>query len=190
MPIGLARHRARRPATSRTCGPRASSRSTRSACCWPASASAGLAFGALGRWGSTILPLAGRAGADRRRRGRDARLCAACAARRRRRCSISRCCSCRPFRASVVGGFLFRLGIGAMPFLLPLLLQLGFGLTAVPIRADHLLGGGRRHGHEDACVRCILRRFGFRCVLIVNALIERGASSPPARPFTPAMPFA
>jgi EmrB/QacA subfamily drug resistance transporter len=31
--------------------------------------------------------------------------------------------------ASVVGGFVFRLGIGAMPFLLPLLLQLGFGLS-------------------------------------------------------------
>ncbi|MBV8922732.1 MFS transporter, partial [Bradyrhizobium sp.] len=32
-------------------------------------------------------------------------------------------------RASIVGGFLFRLGIGALPFLLPLLLQLGFGLS-------------------------------------------------------------
>jgi EmrB/QacA subfamily drug resistance transporter len=33
------------------------------------------------------------------------------------------------FRASVFGGFLFRLGIGALPFLLPLLLQVGFDLT-------------------------------------------------------------
>ncbi len=33
------------------------------------------------------------------------------------------------FRASVVGGFLFRLGIGALPFLLPLMLQIGFGMT-------------------------------------------------------------
>src|SRR6516162_1804843 len=33
------------------------------------------------------------------------------------------------FRASVFGGFVFRLGIGALPFLLPLLLQLGFNLT-------------------------------------------------------------
>ena len=32
-------------------------------------------------------------------------------------------------RAAVVGGFIYRSGIGAMPFLLPLLLQLGFGLT-------------------------------------------------------------
>ena len=33
------------------------------------------------------------------------------------------------FRASIVGGFLFRLGVGALPFLLPLLLQIGFDLT-------------------------------------------------------------
>src|SRR6204780_1903205 len=33
------------------------------------------------------------------------------------------------FFAGVVGGFIFRVGIGAIPFLLPLLLQLGFGLT-------------------------------------------------------------
>ena len=32
-------------------------------------------------------------------------------------------------RASVVGGFVFRIGIGALPFLLPLMLQLGFGMT-------------------------------------------------------------
>ena len=33
-------------------------------------------------------------------------------------------------RASVLGGFIYRCGIGAIPFLLPLLLQLGFKLTA------------------------------------------------------------
>ena len=33
------------------------------------------------------------------------------------------------FFASVVGGFLYRIGVGAMPFLLPLMLQLGFGLN-------------------------------------------------------------
>ena len=35
----------------------------------------------------------------------------------------------RTFRASVVGGFVFRMGIGALPFLTPLMLQLGFGLS-------------------------------------------------------------
>ena len=34
-------------------------------------------------------------------------------------------------RASIIGGFLFRLGIGALPFLLPLLMQVGFGLSPV-----------------------------------------------------------
>ena len=48
------------------------------------------------------------------------------------------------FRASVVGGFMFRIGIGALPFLLPLMLQLGFGMHAVPVRPDHLLGRARR----------------------------------------------
>ncbi len=33
------------------------------------------------------------------------------------------------FRSSVTGGSFFRIGVGAMPFLLPLMLQLGFGLN-------------------------------------------------------------
>ncbi|SEP73218.1 drug resistance transporter, EmrB/QacA subfamily [Devosia sp. YR412] len=33
------------------------------------------------------------------------------------------------FRASITGGSFFRVGVGAVPFLLPLMLQLGFGLT-------------------------------------------------------------
>src|SRR4051794_17891434 len=33
------------------------------------------------------------------------------------------------FRASVIGGSFFRIGIGSIPFLLPLMLQLGFGLN-------------------------------------------------------------
>ena len=46
-----------------------------------------------------------------------------------------RCCSLallrvRTFRVSVVGGFFTRLGLGALPFLLPLLYQLGLGLPA------------------------------------------------------------
>ncbi len=53
-------------------------------------------------------------------------------------------------RASIIGGFLFRLGIGALPFLLPLLMQVGFGLSPVQLRAGDLRVRGRRHGHEDA----------------------------------------
>jgi EmrB/QacA subfamily drug resistance transporter len=33
------------------------------------------------------------------------------------------------FRSSITGGSLFRIGVGAVPFLLPLMLQLGFGLN-------------------------------------------------------------
>lgn len=33
------------------------------------------------------------------------------------------------FRSSITGGSVFRIGVGAVPFLLPLMLQLGFGLT-------------------------------------------------------------
>ena len=33
------------------------------------------------------------------------------------------------FRLGVTGGTLFRIGVGATPFLLPLMLQLGFGYT-------------------------------------------------------------
>ncbi len=36
-------------------------------------------------------------------------------------------------RASIIGGFMFRLGIGSLPFLLPLLMQIGFGLS--PLRS-------------------------------------------------------
>ena len=36
----------------------------------------------------------------------------------------------RTFRVSVIGGFITRLGIGGLPFLLPLLYQLGLGLPA------------------------------------------------------------
>jgi len=35
----------------------------------------------------------------------------------------------RLFRSSIVGGSFFRIGVGAVPFLLPLMLQLGFGLN-------------------------------------------------------------
>ena len=35
----------------------------------------------------------------------------------------------RLFRSSITGGSLFRIGVGAIPFLLPLMLQLGFGLN-------------------------------------------------------------
>ena len=75
------------------------------------------------------------------------------------------------FRASVVGGFLFRIGIGATPFLLPLMLQAGFGLSAFN---SGLLTFAAAAGAMLMKVTAppILRRFGFRRVLIANALIS------------------
>ena len=53
------------------------------------------------------------------------------------------------YRAGVVGGSLFRIGIGATPFLLPLMLQLGFGLSPVESGLAHVRVGDGRDLHED-----------------------------------------
>lgn len=75
------------------------------------------------------------------------------------------------FAASVAGGFLFRLGVGAMPFLLPLMLQIGFGLT--PFQSGCLTFAAAAGAFlMKTTAQPILRRFGFRRVLIVNALVS------------------
>ncbi len=75
------------------------------------------------------------------------------------------------FSASLYGGFLFRLGIGALPFLLPLMLQLGFGLT--PFQSGCLTFGAAAGSFlMKATAQPILRRFGFRRVMVFNALIS------------------
>jgi EmrB/QacA subfamily drug resistance transporter len=75
------------------------------------------------------------------------------------------------YRASVLGGFLFRIGLGATPFLLPLLFQAGFGLT--PFRSGLLtfcstLGAMAM----KPTAAPILKRTGFRNVLIANTIIS------------------
>ena len=75
------------------------------------------------------------------------------------------------FYASVVGGFLFRIGVGAMPFLLPLFFQLGFGMT--PFQSGMLtLASAVGAVAMKATAAPILRRFGFRKVLMRNALLS------------------
>ena len=51
------------------------------------------------------------------------------AGRERGRDPRSQALSIPTFFSGVVGGLMFRIGIGALPFLLPLLLQIGFGLS-------------------------------------------------------------
>src|SRR6184192_2374432 len=91
-------------------------------------------------------------------------------------------------RAAVVGGFIYRSGIGAMPFLLPLLLQLGFDLTAFQsglITLSNVVGA---MGMKTV-IPIILRRFGFRRVLVVNALVSATLVAACAT-FTPGVSFA
>src|SRR5215471_13775826 len=75
------------------------------------------------------------------------------------------------FFASVVGGFIFRLGLGALPFLLPLMLQIGFGMTPFQSGMITFATALGAMGMKWV-VTIILRRFGFRNVLVVNSFIS------------------
>jgi len=90
------------------------------------------------------------------------------------------------FFAGVIGGLIFRVGIGAMPFLLPLLLQVGFGLT--PFASGSLTfatAAGALMMKFTASTA--LRWFGFRQTLVFNCLIS-GAFLGACALFTPSTP--
>jgi EmrB/QacA subfamily drug resistance transporter len=92
------------------------------------------------------------------------------------------------FRASIVGGFMFRLGIGALPFLLPLLLQIGFDLS--PFQSGLItFTGALGSMFMKAAVTSVLNRFGYRNVLMYNSLIS-SAFLIACATFVPGMPFA
>jgi EmrB/QacA subfamily drug resistance transporter len=76
----------------------------------------------------------------------------------------------RTFRVAVGGGFITRIGIGGMPFLLPLLYQLGMGLPAwesgllmMPSAAAAIT--------MKAAAKGILARLGYKRVLTVNTVM-------------------
>src|SRR5260370_29629129 len=75
------------------------------------------------------------------------------------------------YAAASIGGFLFRMGLGALPFLLPLMLQVGFGLDAL---SSGLITFASAAGamSNKAVVAPIIRAFGFRTVLIANTVIS------------------
>ncbi len=92
------------------------------------------------------------------------------------------------FRLSVIGGSLTRITQGAQPFLLPLMLQLGFGMSAAAsgtITIASAIG--------SLCMKWlapgVLRRFGFRNSLIVNGLLA-SAGYAVCGFFRPAWPVA
>jgi len=74
------------------------------------------------------------------------------------------------YRIGVAGGSLFRIGIGASPFLLPLMLQLGFGLSPVQSGLLTFTSAIGAIFMKTLAAR-VLKRFGFRRVLVVNALV-------------------
>ncbi|WP_205691445.1 DHA2 family efflux MFS transporter permease subunit [Caulobacter sp. 602-2] len=73
------------------------------------------------------------------------------------------------FRLSVIGGSLTRITQGAQPFLLPLMLQLGFGMTAAASGTITIAGAIGSLAMKSLAPR-ILRRFGFRNSMIVGGL--------------------
>ena len=90
--------------------------------------------------------------------------------------------------AAVVGGFFYRAGVGCLPFLLPLALQLGFGLTAFQsglVTVSNVFGAlGMK-----TIIPIVLRRFGFRSALAVNAIVSAFMVGLCAT-FVPGAPFA
>lgn len=74
------------------------------------------------------------------------------------------------FRSGVLGGSLFRIGLGATPFLLPLMLQVGFGLDAFQSGLLTFVAALGAMAMKFTASK-VLRRYGFRSVLVVNAVI-------------------
>ena len=76
----------------------------------------------------------------------------------------------RTFAAAVSGSFFTRLGIGGVPFLLPLLYQVGLGLSPVVsgllIMPQALAAITMKFGMQR-----LLKHFGYRAVLTANTLV-------------------
>lgn len=74
------------------------------------------------------------------------------------------------FRVAVLGGSLFRIGTGAIPFLLPLMLQVGFGLDALQSGLITFAAAAGAMFVKTLGPR-ILRRTGFRALMVWNAAL-------------------
>lgn len=75
----------------------------------------------------------------------------------------------RTFRISVLGGFLTRLGIGGLPFLLPLLYQVGIGLPAWKSGLLMMPAALAAMGMKLVSQR-LLQLLGYRRVLTINTV--------------------
>ncbi|MEO8244196.1 MAG: MFS transporter [bacterium] len=90
------------------------------------------------------------------------------------------------FRAAAVGGTMFRVATGSLPFILPLMMQIGFGMTAFQSGALTFVSGAGAMVMKFMA-QPLLRRFGFRGVLTGNALAAAVLLAGPAF-FTPTTP--
>jgi predicted MFS family arabinose efflux permease len=75
------------------------------------------------------------------------------------------------YASASIGGFLFRMGLGALPFLLPLMLQVGFGLSALNSGLLTFASAAGAMLMKTSAVR-ILRSLGFRTVLVGDSVIS------------------
>ncbi len=75
----------------------------------------------------------------------------------------------RTFRLSVGGGFITRMGLGGLPFLLPLLYQVGMGLPAWQSGMLMMPAALAAMGMKFASQK-LLMRFGYRRILIANTV--------------------
>lgn len=76
----------------------------------------------------------------------------------------------RTFRVSVLGGFVTRLGFGGMPFLLPLLYQIGLGYPAWQAGLFTMPQALAAMGMK-VFSRHLLKRFGHRTTLLANTVL-------------------
>ncbi len=92
------------------------------------------------------------------------------------------------FRLSVLGGSLTRIVAGASPFLLPLMMQLGFGMSAAQSGLITFAGAAGAMGMK-LTAGPVLRRFGFRATLIWTGALSAGSAACCAA-FRPDWPLA
>ncbi|NKN38632.1 DHA2 family efflux MFS transporter permease subunit [Agrobacterium sp. a22-2] len=89
----------------------------------------------------------------------------------------------RTFRAASIGGTIFRVSTGAIPFLMPLMLQLGFGLTPFQSGLITFTGAIGAITTKFAAKR-VFAAVGFRRMLIAAPLFAAATTLPSAF-FTP-----
>ena len=98
----------------------------------------------------------------------------------------SRIAEAEDLRLSIYGASGFRIAVSVLPFLLPLMFQIGFGLSAFA-SGMYLLALFAGDLSMKAIVIPVLRRFGFRRILIVNGVITASSIALCAT-FSPATP--